>query len=201
MEIGAGLLAFALAPGLAGSADSLDMVAFYTRLAFPSVICITLASIGAALLNIRGRFGAASLAPLAVNGGLIAAILLMETGFDPPLKDKAALLAAAASVAGAVQLLIVGWAVRRADTTALRFRRPVWSPQLKGLLLAGFPGSDRQRRGAAFRARRHASSVVLAVGRVVALLRRPGRATAVGPDGGFGEQRVVAGTRLPLPCR
>ncbi len=35
VEIGAGLLAFALAPGLADEPDTLGLVALYTRLAFP----------------------------------------------------------------------------------------------------------------------------------------------------------------------
>ena len=49
VEIGAGFLAFVLAPGLAGEPRTVGLVALYTRLAFPAVICITLASIGAAL--------------------------------------------------------------------------------------------------------------------------------------------------------
>ena len=139
VELGAGLLAFVLAPGLSGEAETLDLVALYTRLAFPSVICITLASIGAALLNIHRRYTAASLAPLVVNGGLIAAIVLLETRFALPLREKAAWLAAASSLAGLVQLVIVAIALRRTDFPIVRFRRPVWSPALKSLLLAGFP--------------------------------------------------------------
>jgi putative peptidoglycan lipid II flippase len=138
VEIAAGVLAFALAPGMANEPDTLDLVALYTRLAFPAVICITLASIGAALLNIRRRYTAASLAPLAVNGGLIVAILLLETRFQLPLAQKAGWLAAASSLAGVVQLGIVALALWRGEAI-LRFRKPVWSPALKGLLLAGFP--------------------------------------------------------------
>lgn len=139
VEIGAGLFALVLAPGLADEPGTLGLVALYTRLAFPSVIVITLASIGAALLNIHRRYTTSSLAPLAVNGGLIAAILVMETRFSLPIGQKAAWLAGASSLAGALQLAIVGWAVRRAGPALLRFRRPVWSPALKSLLLAGFP--------------------------------------------------------------
>jgi putative peptidoglycan lipid II flippase len=139
VELGAGLLAFALAPGFAGEPETLSLVALYTRLAFPSVICITLASIGAALLNIGGRFTAASLAPLAVNGGLIAAILLLESRTGLPVARKAAWLAAAASLAGGLQLAIVAMAILRSRERMVRFRRPVWSPALKRLMLAGFP--------------------------------------------------------------
>ena len=114
-------------------------MAFYTRLAFPAVILMTLASIGAALLNLHRRYAAASLAPLAVNGGLIVVIVLLETRFPLPLVEKAAWLAGASSLAGAVQLLIVALALRSGAAGLVRFRRPVWSPALKSLLLAGFP--------------------------------------------------------------
>jgi len=137
VEIGAGLLALALAPGLADEPDTLGLVALYTRLAFPSVIVITLASIGAALLNIHRRYSAASLAPLAVNGGLILTILLLERRFSLPLSEKAAWLAGASSIAGLVQLIIVALAIRGGGL--VRFGKPVWSPALKNLLLAGFP--------------------------------------------------------------
>lgn len=136
IEIGAGLLALVLAPGLHDDGDALALVALYTRLAFPLVIGVTLASIGAALLNMRGHFRMTAFAPLAVNGGLIAVILLLETGFALPLVQKAAWLAAASSLSGLVQLALVALALRRGT---IRFRRPRWSPGLKNLLLAGFP--------------------------------------------------------------
>ena len=112
VELGAGLLAFGARAGFRGRPDTLDLVAFYTRLAFPAVILMTLASIGAALLNLHRRYAAASLAPLAVNGGLIVVIVLLESRFPLPLVEKAAWLAGASSLAGAVQLLIVALALR-----------------------------------------------------------------------------------------
>lgn len=139
VEIGAGLLAFLLAPGLGGDGETLALVALYTRLAFPIVLCVTLASIGAALLNMRGRFVMTALAPLAVTLGLILALLVLEGGLALPLERKAAWLAAASSLAGLIQLVLVAAALRRGAERIVRFRRPRWSPTLKGLLLAGFP--------------------------------------------------------------
>ena len=139
VEIGAGLLAFILAPGLHDDGETLALVALYTRLSFPIVPCITLASIGAAILNMRGRFGATALAPLAVNGGLILALVVMEAGLSLPLVQKAAWLAAASSLAGLIQLALVAAALRSGKIRLVRFRRPRWSPLLKSLLLAGFP--------------------------------------------------------------
>ena len=139
VEIGAGLLAFILAPGLHDEGETLALVALYTRLSFPIVLCITLASIGAAILNMRGRFGATALAPLAVNGGLILTLVVMEAGPSLPLVQKAAWLAAASSLAGLIQLALVAAALRGGKVRLVRFRKPRWSPLLKRLLLAGFP--------------------------------------------------------------
>lgn len=139
VEIGAGALALLLAPGLRDDGDTLALVALYTRLSFPVVVAITLASIAAALLNMRGRFTATALAPLAVNGGLILVLVALETASALPLAQKAAWLAGASSLAGFVQLAIVATALRRGEGRIVRFRIPHWSPILKSLLLAGFP--------------------------------------------------------------
>ncbi len=139
VEIGAGLLALLLAPGLHDDDGTLALVALYTRLSFPIVICVTLASIGAAVLNWRGRFTATALAPLAVNGGLILALVVLDSGFDLPLARKAAWLAAASSVAGLIQLALVAAALLQGGSRLVHFRRPRWSPLLKSLLLAGLP--------------------------------------------------------------
>ncbi len=137
VEIGAGALAFLLAPGLHTEGQTLALVALYTRLSFPIVLCVTLASIAAAILNMRGRFAATALAPLAVNGGLILALITLEIGFSLPLATKAAWLAGASSLAGFIQLILVLIALR--GSGAIRFHVPRWSSTLKSLLLAGFP--------------------------------------------------------------
>ncbi|MBF9233153.1 murein biosynthesis integral membrane protein MurJ [Microvirga alba] len=139
VEVAAGLIAFVLAPGLQGDEGTLALVALYTRLSFPMVVCVTLASVGAALLNIRGRFTATALAPLAVNLGLIAAIIALENADTLPIERKAIWLAVASSLSGFVQLVLVAIALWRSDGRMMRFRLPHWSPTLKSLLLAGVP--------------------------------------------------------------
>ena len=139
VEIGAGLLALILAPGLHDDSETLALVALYTRLSFPIVLCVTLASIGAAILNMRGRFAATALAPLAVNGGLILALVVLEAGLSLPLAQKAAWLAASSSLAGLIQLAFIAAALWNSEIPLVRFRKPRWSPLLKSLLLAGFP--------------------------------------------------------------
>jgi len=139
VEIGAGLIALLLAPGLHDDGEALALVALYTRLAFPIVLCVTLASIGAAILNLRGRFAATALAPLAVNGGLILALAGLEARSGLPLAQKAAWLAAASSLAGLVQLAIVAAVLMRTRPRLVRFRGSGRPLALKSLLLAGLP--------------------------------------------------------------
>ncbi|WP_414472528.1 murein biosynthesis integral membrane protein MurJ [Microvirga sp. M2] len=139
VEIGAGPLAFLLAPGLRADGETLALAALYTRLSFPIVVAVTLSSVAAAILNMRGRYGATALAPLAVNAGLIVTLVVLETVFALPLDAKAAWLSGASSLAGFLQLAAVLVALRRGRETLVRFRRPRWSPGLRNLLLAGFP--------------------------------------------------------------
>jgi len=139
VEIGAGLVALLLAPGLYDDGETLALVALYTRLSFPIVLSVTLSSVAAAILNMRGRYGVTAFAPLAVNAGLILTLVVLETAFALPPGEKAAWLSAASSVAGFIQLLAVLAALRHGRETLVCFRRPRWSPALKGLLLAGFP--------------------------------------------------------------
>jgi putative peptidoglycan lipid II flippase len=139
VEIGAGVIAMVLAPGFQDDGDTLALVALYTRLAFPAVICVTLASVASALLNLHGRFGATAVAPLAVNGGMIAVLIALETSFALPQWQKAAWLSGASSAAGLAQLAIVALALRGSAVRAVAFRRPRLSPVLKSVLLAGFP--------------------------------------------------------------
>ncbi len=138
VEIGAGLVALLLAPGLRDE-GTLALAAFYTRLSFPIVVSVTLSSVAAAILNMRGRYGATALAPLVVNTGLILTVVVLEKAFVLPLEAKAAWLSAASSGAGFLQLVAVWAALRQGQDPLVRFRRPRWSPALKNLLLAGFP--------------------------------------------------------------
>ncbi|RDI62179.1 murein biosynthesis integral membrane protein MurJ [Microvirga subterranea] len=137
VEIGAGLLAFLLAPGLRDD-GTLALVALYTRLGFPMVLGVTLSSVAAALLNLRGHYRATAVAPLVVNAGLIATAVALEAGTALPLADKAAWLAAASSLSGLLQFAIVAAALL-GGRRAVSFRRLRWSPFLRGLLLAGVP--------------------------------------------------------------
>ncbi|MCB8819262.1 murein biosynthesis integral membrane protein MurJ [Microvirga rosea] len=139
VEVGAGAIGLLVAPGLASQDGVPELVALYTRLAFPAVFGVTLASIGAAFLNVRRRYLAATFAPLVVNGGLILALVAISQGLALAPERQAAWLSVASSVAGLLQLGLIAAALASGEDKPVRFRRPVWSPALKSLLLAGLP--------------------------------------------------------------
>jgi putative peptidoglycan lipid II flippase len=132
VELSAGLAVLALAPGLAADPEVLALAALYTRLAFPLLGGVTLASFLAAVLNANRRFLAATLAPLAMNLLLVAALVALGGG-TRSLADRAAWLAGAASAAGLVQLACVGIAFAGSQP-AIRWRWPSGAKPLRDLL-------------------------------------------------------------------
>jgi putative peptidoglycan lipid II flippase len=139
VEVAAGTVVLALAIGYRDEPGTLALAALYTRLAFPFVWAVSLAALLAALLNAERRFAAAALAPVAVNGALIAALLALQ-GSDLTPERQAQWLAAAVSASGLLHLAIVVAAVRRAGLP-LRLRRPRLTPAVRRLLLTGAPAA------------------------------------------------------------
>jgi putative peptidoglycan lipid II flippase len=135
-EIAAGPIMLLMAPGLEGSSETFAAAILYSRLAFPLVVGVTLASIVAAVLNHRRRFAAAALAPLIVNTALIGLLFRLE-GSPLTLHQKAAWLAAALSLSGLCQLGLVSLALLRRPPP-IRLAPPRWSPALRRVLATGF---------------------------------------------------------------
>lgn len=132
VELSAGLTVLLLAPGLGSDPGTLALAGLYSRLVFPLVAGVTLASFMGAVLNYRRRFAAAAVAPLVMNATLVAALLaLPRTGL--PLAEQAAWLAAASSLAGVLQLAVVAAALCGPDAP-IRLTRPRLSPALRKLL-------------------------------------------------------------------
>ncbi len=132
VELTAGLAVLALAPGLADDPGTLALAAHYTRLAFPLVVGVTLASLVSAVLNHRRRYLAATLAPLVLNGALAAGLVAVDA-LGLPLAEGAAWLAGIASLAGFAQLALLAGAFRGADAP-IRLSRPRRSGALRKLL-------------------------------------------------------------------
>lgn len=103
-----GLLAL-LAPGIADDPVSAPVAAELTRICFPYLLCMALLSVLAGVLNAHHRYAAAAVAPILLNIAILLA-LLWHLWFDTPAHAAAWGVFAA----GFAELLLVGWAARRA---------------------------------------------------------------------------------------
>ena len=133
-------LVLALAQGFSGDAEKFDAAVHYARISFPYLICMSLLSLFAAMLNAVGRFFAAALAPILLNLVLIAAMAVSMMTQGAPLDY----LIWGVALAGVVQLLFVFIAARRAGLTVPLMRprlsddvRRVWGLAVPGILAAG----------------------------------------------------------------
>jgi putative peptidoglycan lipid II flippase len=138
-------LVLAMAAGFAED-ERLPIAVTLGRIVFPYILFISLAACASGILNASGRFVAAAAAPVVLNVVLIASLLAAEhlfSGFSViDAADAGAshgtLLAFGVILAGAGQLAMVWWAVRRAGYD-LRPKRPVWTPELKRLAIIAGP--------------------------------------------------------------
>lgn len=128
------LAMIALAPGFAENPEKFDAAVALTRLSFPYLMLISLASLFAGILNACGRYAAAAGAPILLNLCLIAAMLLFR---HSPLETARA-LAIAVSIAGVAQLLLLMFAAGRAGFR-LGLPRPRLTPAVRRLLSVMMP--------------------------------------------------------------
>ena len=138
VEIAAGAVVLLIAVGYAGEPHTLSLATIYTRLAFPFVWGISLASLIGAILNAERRFGAAAFAPVAVNVVLIATMLLLAATPAMPQETQARWLAFAVAVSGLVHLAIVAIALLRTPLR-LALAWPRLTPELRRLLVTSAP--------------------------------------------------------------
>ena len=138
VEIAAWPVTWALSGGFNGANDAeFAMVVQFARLTFPYLLLISLVSLLGGILNSLHRFWVAAAAPILLNLTLIAALLFFHT--DVPLLT-ARNQAAAVTVSGALQLLWLWWACRRAGVT-LRLKRPRVTPDVRRLLSLILPAA------------------------------------------------------------
>ena len=194
IELAAGLAVLALAPGLAGDALTLDLATLYTRLAFPLVAGVTLASIVGAALEpppALSRLDARASRPTPRSSWS------SSSSRDRACRPRPRRLA--------------GSRERRGPSSARRRRRglqgrrcpdPPRAPALVALFTEtprqGRPDAGRGRLGAAHRPRRHAGRVLHALGPLVAPLCRPAGAAAPRPDRRRHLDRAPAGMGGPF---
>lgn len=131
MEIAAWPVTYALSGGF-NSVDprQFDFAVQLARLTFPYLLFISLVSLLGGILNSLHKFWVNAAAPILLNATLIAALLLFHD--DVPLLT-ARNQAIAVTVSGALQLLWLWYACRRAGVT-LRLKLPRFGPDVKRLM-------------------------------------------------------------------
>ncbi len=128
-------LVWLTAEGFAGDAR-FGLTVDYGRIAFPYIFFISLVALFSGVLNAAGRFAAAAAAPVILNTIMMGAMALAAW------KGGAVVEALVWSVplAGAAQLLLVWFAVRRAGL-GLRLVRPRWTPEMRQLVRIAIPAA------------------------------------------------------------
>ncbi|MBK4215114.1 murein biosynthesis integral membrane protein MurJ [Paracoccus caeni] len=129
------VMVWLMASGFHGD-ERFDMAVLYSRITFPYILLISLASMISGVLNANGRFTAAAAAPVLLNLLFIAAMYLGRwQGWDLGLT-----LAWATPVTGLAQLGLVWWDARRTGWS-LWPRRPRMTPDMRRLLAIALPAA------------------------------------------------------------
>jgi len=111
-------LIFLIAPGFYKDPEKLKLAIDLSRITFPFLFFICLASFFGAILNSYNKFAAAAAAPIILNVVLISALFFSKS-FDAP---EVLTLSYAVSVAGLLQLLILLFFVKKNFKPILDFK-------------------------------------------------------------------------------
>ena len=100
---------FIIAPGFSDNSDKLDLTISLTRITFPFLLFVSLASFFSAVLNSHNKFAIASAAPIILNILLILVLL-----FQSYLNDQLVIyLSYAVTFAGIIQLFFLLFFIRK----------------------------------------------------------------------------------------
>ena len=119
----------ALAPGFVGDAERFDLAVILTRITFPYLLFVSLASLMAGVLNSLHRFAAAAATPILLNLCMIGSVLLLARYTQTP----AHALAWGVTLSGAVQFVWMTAQCAHAGVT-LRLPKPQLTPEVRRLL-------------------------------------------------------------------
>jgi len=129
--VAAGPVVWAMTGGFAeGTLEKLRLTTEFTRITFPYLLFISLASLLGGVLNSLGRFWVNAATPVLLNLCLIAGLTVFRGEGDIATARGQAV---AVSIAGILQFAWVAWASARAGQ-GLRLRAPRLTPQVKALL-------------------------------------------------------------------
>ena len=109
IEIFMPLFIFLIAPGFKENSDKIDLAITLTRITFPFLLFICLASFFSGILNSHNKFAAASAAPIVLNVLLIAILLFSNTIGD----NLVIFLSYGVSIAGFAQFLFLYFCVKK----------------------------------------------------------------------------------------
>ncbi len=136
-ELTAPWLVLALAGGFRDAPETYRLALAWTQLSLPFIGLTVMASLAAALLNAERRFAVAALAPIMLNVVLIGALYWSgRQGLDA--SSVAGALALSVTLAGALHLLLVFWALGWRKPGIPRFRLG-WSKPMRRLAMLGVP--------------------------------------------------------------
>jgi putative peptidoglycan lipid II flippase len=120
-----------------GSPEKLRLTTEFTRITFPYLALISLASLFGGILNSLSRFWVNAAAPIILNLSLIAGLTLFRSP-DPIATARGQ--AVAVTLAGILQFGWVAWAAARSGM-ALKLRLPRLTPEVRALLVVIGPAA------------------------------------------------------------
>jgi putative peptidoglycan lipid II flippase len=127
-------IVYALASDFAEVPGKYDLSVFLSRLTFPYLAFISLATLFTGILNSKSRFGPGAFAPVLFNlvliGGILVGAYLRGETHDDRIVTYA--MATAVALSGLVQAIYLWWVVRRIGFP-LRLQRPRLTPDVRQL--------------------------------------------------------------------
>lgn len=127
---------YLVAPGFSATPARFDLAVELSRITFPYILFISLASLFSGILNSMGRFAAPAGAPIILNLVMISALILIVFEWVSPGTG----LAWAVFWAGLLQLGWL-WIVCHFQKMAIRPSLPQLTPDTKNLIRLGIPGA------------------------------------------------------------
>ncbi len=127
---------FLVAPGFETTPERFDLAVVLSRITFPYILFISLASLLSGILNSMGKFAAPAGTPVILNLIMIAALLMALAEWITPGKG----LAWAVFLAGILQLGWL-WIACHWQGMSLKLSPLSFTPEIRSLIRLGIPGA------------------------------------------------------------
>jgi putative peptidoglycan lipid II flippase len=123
-----------LAPGLSDNKSIFDLAVTFSRITFPYLVFISLASLYGGVLNGIDRFAEVAFTPVLLNLAMIGCVL----GLTPFLPDAGYAASIGVALAGLLQWLWLLWSCSR-DGVSMKLVRPRYSGKVRRLVKLATP--------------------------------------------------------------